>query len=136
MISITEETIDLNKILSEVTDPSCGGIDFFIGTVRNLNQGKEVTHLFFESYIPMAIKELQKIIDRMYEQWEVKKHVVIHRVGKVGIGEVAVVIAVTTVHRKQAFQACEFVIDELKKTVPIWKKEFYKDGEVWINATP
>lgn len=136
MISITTANIDLNEVLKKVTTGANGAVDFFVGTVRNHNKDKAVTHLEFESYTPMAIKELQKIADEMTQKWEVSAYEVIHRIGKVSIGEVAVVIAVSTVHRKAAFEACEYMIDELKKTVPIWKKEYYEDGAVWVNATP
>jgi len=84
----------------------------------------------------MAIKEMQKIAARAAEKWPVEKMVIHHRVGTLAIGEIAVIIAVATPHRKAAFEACEFAIDTLKETVPIWKKEIFKDGEVWVAAHP
>ena len=92
--------------------------------------------LEFESYEPMAIKEMQKIAERAAAKWPVEKMVIHHRVGVLGIGEIAVIIAVATPHRKAAFEACEFAIDTLKETVPIWKKEIFEDGEVWVAAHP
>ncbi|QSE96005.1 molybdenum cofactor biosynthesis protein MoaE [Fulvivirga lutea] len=136
MIRITEDTLDINAITNEVIDPACGGIDVFVGTVRNQTKGKEVTHLFFETYESMAISEMNKIASLIKEKWPVQKISIHHRVGRVEIGEVVVVIAVSSPHRKEAFEACQFAIDTLKNTVPIWKKEFLKDGEVWVSAYP
>ncbi|MEQ8926641.1 MAG: molybdenum cofactor biosynthesis protein MoaE, partial [Fulvivirga sp.] len=133
MIRITEDTLDINAITNEVIDPTCGGIDVFVGTVRNHTKGKEVTHLFFETYESMAISEMKKIAEGIQKKWPVKKISIHHRVGRVEIGEVVVVIAVSSPHRKEAFEACQYAIDTLKKTVPIWKKEFLEDGEVWVS---
>ncbi len=119
-----------------VHSDSAGAIDVFIGTVRNSTKGKEVVRLEFESYDAMAIKEIQKIIDQAKAQWPVEKMAVYHRNGILGIGEVAVIIAVSTPHRKASFEACQFAIDTLKETVPIWKKEVFEDGEVWVAAHP
>lgn len=136
MIKITDQTIDTQVLIDSVNDSGGGAIDVFIGTTRNQTKGKKVLRLDFEAYEPMAIKELQKIVDRALAQWNILKYAVVHRVGTVEIGEAAVVIAVSTPHRADAFQACQFIIDELKKTVPIWKKEFFEDGEVWVAAHP
>ncbi len=119
-----------------VTNPSSGGIDVFIGTVRNQTKGKRVVKLDFEAYIPMAISEMKKIAVRACEQWPIEKISIHHRVGTLAIEGIAVVIAVATPHRKASFEACQFAIDTLKETVPIWKKEFFEDGEVWVAAHP
>lgn len=119
-----------------VEDPACGGITTFVGTVRNATKGRAVTHLEFEAYKPMAIKEMKKIVETAFSRWECRKIALHHRVGHLGIGEIPVVISVSTPHRKNAFLACEYIIDTLKETVPIWKKEFYEDGEVWVSAHP
>ena len=89
-----------------------------------------------EAYDPMAEKEIQKIVDQAKAKWPVIKAVVVHRKGHLEIGEAAVVIAVSTPHRKASFQACEFIIDTLKQTVPIWKKEIFEGGEEWVSAHP
>ncbi len=119
-----------------VTNGGAGGIAVFIGTVRNQTKGKKVLRLDFESYQPMAISEMKKIAVRAGEKWPIQKIAIHHRVGSLAIEEIAVVIAVATPHRKAAFEACEFAIDTLKETVPIWKKEFFEDGEVWVAAHP
>lgn len=119
-----------------VTNEECGGIVTFVGTARKFTQGKEVLRLEFEAYEPMAIKEMTKIAERIFEKFPAKRVAIHHRVGVVGLKEIAVVIAVSCPHRKAAFEACEFAIDTLKETVPIWKKEVFENGEVWVAAHP
>lgn len=116
--------------------PQSGGIDIFIGTVRDATKGRAVIRLEFEAYEPMAIKEMQKLADYTLKQWPVQKVLIHHRTGMLQVGEVPVVIAVSAAHRDAAFEACRYLIDTLKKTVPIWKKEVFEDGEVWVSATP
>lgn len=136
MIEITKNKIDVASLIATVSDEGAGATDVFIGTTRNKTSGKPVIKLDFEAYEPMAIKEIQKIVDRAKEQWPILKYAVSHRVGIVEIGEEAVVIAVSTPHRQAAFESCKFIIDELKKSVPIWKKEMFEDGDVWVAAHP
>jgi molybdopterin synthase catalytic subunit len=135
-IKITSEKLNLQKCYSFVADDSCGGISVFIGTVRNDTQGKEVTQLDFSTYKPMAIKEMQKIADLALEKFDIKKIAIHHAEGMLRVGEIPVIITTSSKHRKAAFEACEFAIDTLKETVPIWKKEYFSDGEVWVNAHP
>jgi molybdopterin synthase catalytic subunit len=119
-----------------VQDNSCGGISIFIGTVRNSTQNKEVTLLDFSAYEPMAVKEMQKIANKALEKFDIHKIAIHHRLGKLQIGDIPVLIAVSSPHRKAAFKACQFAINTLKETVPIWKKEHFTNGEVWVNAHP
>ena len=135
-IYITSDKLDSKACTDEVTYPGAGGIVVFVGTVRNQTNGKTVKHLEFESYEPMAIKEMQKIAYHAKERWGLHKIVIHHRVGLVPITEEAVVIACSSAHRKEAFAACEYAIDTLKESVPIWKKEIFEDGEVWVSAHP
>ena len=135
-IQIKETTLLPQTCVDFVTNGGAGGIAVFIGTVRNQTKGKKVLKLDFESYQPMAISEMKKIANRAGEKWPIQKIAIHHRVGSLAIEEIAVVIAVATPHRKAAFEACEFAIDTLKETVPIWKKEFFEDGEVWVAAHP
>lgn len=116
--------------------PQSGGIDVFIGTVRDATKGRKVVRLEFEAYEPMALKEMEKIAKQAFEKWPVQKLVIHHRVGVLEVGEAPVVIAVSCAHRDAAFEACRFVIDTLKRTVPIWKKEIFEDGETWVAAHP
>lgn len=138
MLDIQLKTTPLNidECYQRVIDSGAGGIDIFVGTVRDQTKGKKVLRLDFEAYEPMAISEMRKIAERASERWEVKNIAIHHRTGSLQIGEIAVIIAVATAHRKAAFEACQFVIDTLKETVPIWKKEIFEDGEVWVAAHP
>jgi len=116
--------------------PSAGGTTAFVGTVRNQTKGKAVLRLEFEAYEPMAISEMTKIAKAIEAKWNAIHVVIHHRVGVLDIGEAAVIISVATPHRKAAFEACQYAIDTLKETVPIWKKEIFEDGEVWVAAHP
>ena len=133
-ISISKEPLSLDECYAFIRDDGCGGNVLFIGTVRDHFDGKRVTKLEFEVYKSMAIKELSRIIESCKTRWQVEKIAIHHRYGELLIGDIAVIIAVSTPHRKEAFEASEYLIDELKKTVPIWKKEFLEDGSYWVGA--
>lgn len=135
-IKITADKLSLQSCYDFVTDDACGGISAFVGTVRNDTKNKEVTQLDFSTYKPMAIKEMQKIADKALEKFDIKKIAIHHAEGLLKIGEIPVIITASAKHRKAAFDACQFAIDTLKETVPIWKKEYFIDGEVWVNARP
>lgn len=135
-IQISDKPLDQLKGQEMGLDAGSGGVVDFIGTVRNATQNKTVLHLDFEAYIPMAIKEMTKIAESIQTKWPVKSVIIHHRIGQLIVGEVAVFIRVSSAHRKEAFEACQFAIDTLKETVPIWKKEVFEDGEVWVSAHP
>ena len=135
-IKISDQPLELKDCMDFVMDDSCGGINSFVGTVRNDTSGKEVKQLDFSTYKPMAIKEMQKIADEAITRFDIYKIAIHHAEGMLQIGDIPVIIAVSAKHRKAAFLACEFAIDTLKETVPIWKKEYFTDGEVWVNAHP
>ncbi|MFY0592060.1 molybdenum cofactor biosynthesis protein MoaE [Roseivirga sp.] len=135
-IFITEHKLDTKACTDAVTYPGAGGIVVFVGTVRDQTKGKTVKHLEFEAYEKMALKEMQKIADYAIKKWYLHQMVIHHRTGLVQIEEEAVVIACSSAHRKEAFEACQYAIDTLKETVPIWKKEVFEDGEVWVSAHP
>ena len=135
-IKISSEKLSLEECYEFVTDDSCGGIVAFVGTVRDSTQNKEVTQLDFSTYKPMALKEMQHIAEIAIKKFEIKKMAIHHAEGMLQIGDIPVIITVGSPHRKAAFEACEFAIDALKETVPIWKKEYFSDGEVWVNAHP
>jgi molybdopterin synthase catalytic subunit len=135
-IKISSEALDITACIEWAMLPESGGIDVFIGTVRNATKGKPVLRLEFEAYEKMAITEMEKIAAKAFDKWPVQKLLIHHRTGILGIGEVPVVIAVSAAHRDAAFEACRYVIDTLKQTVPIWKKEVFEDGEVWVAAHP
>ena len=135
-IEISASTLNISACIDWVITPQSGGIDVFIGTVRDATKGKQVNRLEFEAYESMAIKEMDKIAEQAFNKWAVQKILIHHRVGVLQIGEVPVIIAVSAAHRDAAFEACRYIIDTLKQTVPIWKKEFFEDGDVWVAAYP
>ena len=136
MIEITDQAIDVQKIITAASNQQAGAINTFIGTVRNNTSGKKVLRLEYEAYEPMAISEIQKLIDKASEKWKLTRIAVSHRVGTLTPGDTAVVVVVATPHRKDSFAACQFIIDSLKQTVPIWKREFFEDGDEWVSAHP
>jgi len=135
-IKVTADKLNLQDCYDFVQDASCGGIALFVGTVRNSTKNKTVTLLDFSTYKPMAIKEIQKIANTALADFDILKIAIYHAEGELQIGDIPVIIAVSSAHRKAAFAACQFAIDTLKETVPIWKKEHFEDGEVWVNAHP
>ena len=135
-IQLLDTTLEPQTCIDYITNDAAGGIAVFIGTVRNQTKGKVVRKLDFEAYKPMAVSEMRKIAERATQKWPIQKISIHHRVGSLKIQEIAVIIAVATPHRKAAFEACQFAIDTLKETVPIWKKEYFEDGEVWVAAHP
>ena len=135
-ILISKTILDTETCRQLVQKDAAGGQVVFVGTVRNQTKGKEVVKLEFEAYEPMAIKELRKIAETIIERWNALAIAIHHRVGSLGIGDIAVIIAVSTPHRDAAFEACQYAIDTLKETVPIWKKEIFVDGEIWVAAHP
>lgn len=136
MIKITEKPIDVQKVIDTATSLGAGAVNVFIGTIRNTANGKNVVWLEYEAYEAMAITEIRKIIEEASNRWPLLGWAVSHRIGTLKPGEVAVVVAVSSPHRKQSFEACEFVIDSIKEKVPIWKKEVFEDGEEWVSAHP
>ena len=128
-IHISSEPLDIQSCTDWVMSPEAGGIDVFIGTVRNKTAGKNVVRLEFVAYEKMAISEMQKIANGACSKWPLQKMLIHHRVGILQVGEIPVIIAVSSAHRAAAFEACQWAIDTLKQTVPIWKEEIFDDGE-------
>lgn len=135
-IQLLDRPLEPQRCIDYVSHPAAGGIDVFIGTVRDHTKGKTVVRLDFEAYDKMAISEMGKIAEQIVHRWPAHRVSIHHRVGSLQIGDIAVIIAVSTPHRKAAFEACRYAIDTLKETVPIWKKEIFEDGEVWVAAHP
>lgn len=134
MIRIVEIPIDHDAVVEEVVSPQAGAIVTFDGVVRDHARGKKVTHLYYEAYPEMAQKEMEKIRGETMRRWSLGGVAIIHRTGRLEIGDSSVFIATSSAHRAEAFEACRYAIDTLKQTVPIWKKEHYEDGEVWIEG--
>ncbi len=136
MIEITTSNIDVQKVIESVAGPESGGIDVFLGTARNHSKGRTVVLLEYEAYEPMALNMMKKIAEQAQQKWDLHKASLVHRVGRVPLGEASVVIAVSSAHRDEAFRACRFLIDELKRVVPIWKREHFEDGTMeWSLAS-
>ena len=130
---ITEEPILPNKFFSFSVNPSCGAAASFMGIVRDHDEGKRVKKLHYECYSSMAEKMIGKLIAEAYGRWDIKEIRVLHRIGTLEIGEIAVAIAVSSAHREEAFQGCRFLIESVKQEVPIWKKQIFEDGsQEWV----
>lgn len=134
MFCVTDKAIDLQELVDYVSDPEAGAIATFIGTTRNNNEGRKVIALDYDGYPEMAGKELRRIGTDAQTKWPICRMAIVHRLGPVQITEASVIIAVSAGHRDAAFAACRFAIEEIKKSVPIWKKEVYEGGEIWIGT--
>jgi len=134
LCKITKDSIDMRDLTNFVADPGAGALTTFVGTTRNTNEGRQVVRLEYECYPGMAEKEMSKIAAEALNRWPIKKIAMVHRLGRVDIGEASVAIAVSSSHRHAAFDACHYAINQLKETVPIWKKELYEGGELWVGS--
>lgn len=134
LIQITHEPLDRNALLASITHPRVGGIVVFEGVVRDNARGKQVRYLEYDVYPEMAIQQIRAIITEAEKRWGVDRVAVAHRIGRLEIGETSVVVVVATPHRAEAFDACRYIIDTLKTTVPIWKKEVATNGEEWVEG--
>jgi molybdopterin synthase catalytic subunit len=135
MIEITHSTIDVQRIIGLVTNPESGAIDIFVGTTRNKSGGRGVLYLTYEAFEPMALKIMAQLEAEARSRWPLHKIALVHRLGVVDPGEASVVVAVSSAHRKEAFEACRYLIDRLKQDVPLWKKERFADGsEEWSGS--
>lgn len=134
MYRVTKDALNINEVVSLVGDPAAGAVATFIGTARDHNAGRRVLSLEYEAYPEMAETELRKVGETAQKKWELCRMAIVHRVGPVRIGEASVVIAVSAGHREAAFAACRFAIEEIKRRVPIWKKEIFEGGEIWIGT--
>jgi molybdopterin synthase catalytic subunit len=138
--TVTREPLDAGALATAVTrgahgpDPIYGGIATFVGVVRGHNQGRRVTSLEYEAYEPLAVRSFERIAEEVAEQWPAVRLAIHHRIGTLGIGEVSVAIAAASPHRADAFEACRYSIERLKQIAPIWKREHFEGGEVWIEG--
>ena len=131
---LTTDPVDITSVARRVVPPECGATVTLDGYVRKFTKGRETLYLFYEAYEPMALTEMQKLIEQAKQKFEISNVGIVHRLGRLEIGDTSVVISVAAPHRKAAFAACEWLIHELKRTVPIWKKEIYADGEEWVEG--
>ena len=136
LIALSEESIDSAAIGKRIRTNTDGALIVFEGIVRESSRGKTVKALAYEAYGAMALSQMRQLAETARGRWPITGLAIVHRLGQLAVGEVSVVIAVSAPHRGEAFDACEWLIDELKKTVPIWKKEIYTEGEAWIDDRP
>ncbi len=134
MFRIVHRRIDLAGLDRVVRDAKAGAVVTFVGTTRNENVGRRVRRLEYEALESMATKEMRSLAATAKKRWRLRKVAMVHRIGVVPVGEASVAIAVSSGHRAEAFEACRWLIDRLKEIVPIWKKEHYRGGEIWIGA--
>lgn len=130
---ISKEPINIQAVIEKVVQREAGAITTFIGTVRELTHGKKTLYLIYEAYESMAVKKLEQIGREIEEKWQGSKVAITHRVGRLDITDIAVVIAVSTPHRADAYEANRYAIERIKEIVPIWKKEHYEDGQEWVG---
>jgi MoaE-MoaD fusion protein len=135
-IVVLDEPLSLTRCIDRVTHAGAGGIATFTGNVRGVNKGEVILRLEYEAYIPMAIAVMNDIAAGIEREWQGARLAVEHRIGTLQVGEAAVVIAASAPHRAEAFAACQAMIDRLKESVPIWKKEFSASGAVWVGLGP
>lgn len=133
-ITIGRERVDVAALERAVAHPAAGAIVTFAGTTRRENAGRRVIRLEYEAYEPMALAEMRKLAQAAGERWKIVRIAIQHRIGFVDVGETSVAIAVSAAHRAEAFEACRFAIDRLKEIVPVWKKEYFDGGEVWVGC--
>ena len=135
MFAIVEAPIDVGALLSSAQRPDCGAISTFVGTTRvDENNGASVEHLEYEAYKPMADRKLEEIGAEIEERWDVREVSIVHRIGRVGPGEASVAIVVASPRRGPAFEASRYAIERIKQVVPIWKREVWSDGYVWVGS--
>jgi molybdopterin synthase catalytic subunit len=131
---LTTDPIDVGATARRVVLPECGATVTLDGYAREWTKGRRTLYLVYEAYEPMALSELKRLGDQVHKKFEIAHIGIVHRTGRLEIGETSVVIAVSAPHRRAAFEACEWAIRELKRTVPIWKKEVFEDGEIWVEG--
>jgi molybdopterin synthase catalytic subunit len=134
LIEITHEPLNPEAITAKVIDAANGAVVTFLGTTRGRTANRNVLHLEYEAYTPMAEKKLVEVTEEIRSKFSVEDVFIAHRLGRLEIEEISLVVAVASPHRKDAFAACQYAVDRIKETVPIWKKEFFEGGEVWIES--
>lgn len=133
IFEITREPIDISGLRKRLLEGDSGAVVVFDGVARNNTKGRRTLYLEYEGYTPMALRTMEQIGREVREKWQINRLGIVHRLGRIEVTESSVVIIVTSAHRRIAFEACQYAIDRLKKMVPIWKKEYFEDGEVWVE---
>ena len=134
MIELTHDVLDPERVTATVCKDANGAVVTFLGTTRDVTAKRKVLYLEYEAYQPMAEAKLGEIVEEIRQKWPIQDISVAHRLGRLEIGDISLVVAIGSPHREAAFQACGYVVDRIKQTVPIWKKEYFEGGEVWIES--
>jgi molybdopterin synthase catalytic subunit len=134
LILITQDKLDSERVRQKISKDTNGAVCMFLGTTRSTHRGRDVMYLEYETYYEMAEKKLTDISKDIYDKWQLDDVAYLHRIGRVDIGEISLIVGIAAPHRKEAFLACQYSVDLIKKIVPIWKKEVYVGGEVWIGT--
>ena len=136
LFEVTADELDPGRVAKHVRRDDAGAIALFYGVVRDHNRGRRVMHLEYDAYPEMATKVMRQIAAEVKERFGVAEIAIQHRTGRLGIGETSLLVAVSSAHRKEAFEACQALVDRFKETVPVWKKEVFEDGEEWVEGDP
>lgn len=134
ILKVVEAPLSIDEAYAAVKRPDCGAVALFVGTVRDHHDGKAVVSLSYSAFKEMAEKEFAKIGEEALARWKIGGIYIAHRTGKLAIGDASVIIAVSSAHRAEAFEACRYAIETLKKIAPIWKEEFYDQGKAWVSG--
>ena len=134
MITITNNPLSLQEVMLELEDNSAGAVSVFIGNVRNRGRSGNVSEIYYEAYSEMAEQKMREIEKEAQTKWEIKKLVAFHRIGNIKVGESSIIIGVSSEHRHEAFEACKYIINNVKTRVPIWKKEISKESQKWADG--
>ena len=134
MITITETQLDIQSFTDYVLGDQNGAVNTFLGVTRNSTDGRAVVKLEYECYLPMAQKKLEEIKNEAVRKWEISSVAIGHRIGTLDIGETSLVVAVSGPHRAAVFEVCQYIVDRIKEIVPIWKKEFFEDGAIYVES--
>lgn len=133
-IELTHDELDPDAITESVRDPSAGAVITFLGTTRDTTDDRNVLYLEYEAYTPMAKRKLAEVATEMADKWPIVKVAISHRLGRLEISDISLVVAVSSPHRAHAFEASQYAVDRIKQVVPIWKKEYFEGGEVWVES--
>ena len=136
LFEVTADELDPGRVAKHVRRDDAGAIALFYGVVRDHNRGRRVMHLEYDAYPEMATKVMRQIAAEVKERFGVAEIAIQHRTGRLAIGETSLLVAVSSAHRKEAFEACQALVDRFKETVPVWKKEVFEDGEEWVEGDP
>jgi molybdopterin synthase catalytic subunit len=134
MFEVTRDKLDPQLLIDFVRKDESGAVVLFHGAVRGWSEGRRVLSLEYDAYVPMAVKEMQRIGDELRARWQITEVAMCHRIGRLEVGETCLIVAVSAPHRQDAFAACHYAVDRLKETVPVWKKEVWEGGETWVEG--